>query len=216
MLTDFLTNFKPIQFFIVITAIIVLLYHNKKKHSHKILAGIVSVCLINEIVTTFFVISDWDYSLVFNVCNAIHNVLWLLLLYQILGFTWFYKVLSLLYVLGAVVSFFMVLNGYKIANAYMFITGAFLYIIILTGRTIHYLKKENFDVFLSNNTILLYIPVLLFLGFSFILGFWSGPLADTVLIGNLNLYEIIGYFVNLIYYTLIIIYIYREKKLADA
>ncbi|HOZ75056.1 MAG TPA: hypothetical protein PLS51_02895 [Flavobacterium sp.] len=107
-------------------------------------------------------------------------------------------------------------DGVSDFSCLAFVFGAFIYLIIFIVESFYELQREAFSFFLSNQFLLLSAPILFFIGLSAALGFQDRALIRTVLFSNVSLYEFIAYFVNIIYYTLIIVYIYREKKLKDA
>lgn len=121
----------------------------------------------------------------------------------------------LLFVLFAIVNFFF-FDGVHKFNSYSFVTGALLYVLLFLYDSFGELKKENFNYFTSNNYLLIATPVLFFIGFSFIFGFKNKDIDKIEILGLFTIYNFISYFANITYYTLINIYIYREKKLSNA
>ena len=95
-------------------------------------------------------------------------------------------------------------------------TGALLYVLLFLHDSFGELKKENFNYFTSNKYLLVATPVLFFIGFSFIFGFKNTDIDKIEILGLFTIYEFISYFANITYYTLINIYIYREKRLSNA
>ena len=79
-------------------------------------------------------------------------------------------------------------------------------------ESFYQLKQENFPFFFSNQFLLLMAPVLFFIGLTFMLGFKNHEILMAVFFGKLQLYKTINIVVNIVYYTLLNIYIYREKK----
>ncbi|HLA56560.1 MAG TPA: hypothetical protein VK623_10690 [Flavobacterium sp.] len=107
----------------------------------------------------------------------------------------------------------LMFEGFSRFNFYTFIIGALLYIVLFIQDSFYRLKHEDFAFFQSNNYLLLFAPILLFLGLSFVFGFKSHSLNSTVIFGNVKLYGFIVCFVNIVYYVLINIYVNREKKM---
>lgn len=56
-------------------------------------------------------------------------------------------------------------------------------------------------------------PVLFFIGFSLLFGFNNKNIHKIMILNRFKLYDFISYFVNITYYSLLNVYIYREKKL---
>jgi len=198
------------QLLVIFSFLVVLITYNRHNKLHRILLTILSVSLINEIVCLIFLYKKADISLVYTINTLFHHPLWLFLLFQttqrkMLGRI----VLAIFFTYGVVnlISF----EGHHKFNYNTFIVGAFLYLIFFIWESFYRLKKEDFGFFLSNNYILLFAPVLFFFGLSVIFGFKSRELSETVIFGDTKLYTVIGYFINVVYYGLIILYMYREK-----
>lgn len=217
MLNDFFFYVKLISLYIAITFIIVIIMLDLKKKNNKFLFIIIAVCLITEIVSLLLVISNQTHyiGLTYTISMIIHAYLWLKLLFSEVLKRKATAVMLAAFLLFSFTNLFFG-EGFVKCNFNTFIFGAFTYISIFIYESFYQLKKENFIFFQSNNYLLLFSPVLFFFGLSFVFGFKSKALAETHVFVNLGLYDFIIYFVNIIYYTLINIYIYREKKLKHA
>lgn len=204
-----------IQLLVLITFINALLFLGIKNKIHKFLVAILASNFLNELFTIVCILNKIDYSFLYSITIIIHNVLWLILLYKLTGYKTILKYILIVYLCCALINL-IVFEGFGHFNNYTFVFGAFIYISIFIISSFKELKKENFPFFYSNNYLLLFAPVLFFLGLSFYFGFQNSALGDIIIIGDLNLYDALIYFVNIIYYTLINIYIYREKRLKNA
>jgi hypothetical protein len=206
---------KPIKVYVLLTFIFAILNFNRKIYSYKILLLILGVSIMTEIVNSFLLFNNKTIGFSTTISIIVTNALWIILL---LKYT--IKIKSLKYILFFYFSFCIVnmflVEGVGNFNYYTFLGGALLYIFLFIMESFYQLKKENFTFFQSNNYLLLFSPVLFFFGLSFVFGFKSKELAETIIFSNLKLYDFIIYFVNVIYYTLINIYIYREKRLKHA
>lgn len=100
-------------------------------------------------------------------------------------------------------------------NHLTFIIGALIYISLFLYFSYHQLNRENLSYFTQNEYLLLFTPVIFFFGFSFMFGFRNLEISNAIIYQNISLYTFIGYFVNLIYYSLANLYIYRERKLIN-
>lgn len=149
-----------------------------------------------------------------NISVFFHNCLWLSLLLKSVKKRDIYRLIFILFVVSYLLIFYF--DGVSDFSCLAFVFGAFIYLIIFIVESFYELQREAFSFFLSNQFLLLSAPILFFIGLSAALGFQDRALIRTVLFSNVSLYEFIAYFVNIIYYTLIIVYIYREKKLKDA
>lgn len=88
-----------------------------------------------------------------------------------------------------------------------------MYICLFLYYSYQQLNQENLSYFTKNEYLLLFVPVIFFFGFSFMFGFRNSEVRDAIIYSDIDLYTFIGYFVNLIYYSLANLYIYRERKL---
>ena len=172
-----------------------------------------SVLLLNfitEIISACFLINKMKLDLLYSISFIFHNTLWLLLLFEITSLKKIKTIFIFLFL------FFSIYNILFLEctnlNYLTFIFGAILYLIIFIYISFTQLNKENLDFFKSNYYILLFAPILFFLGYSFMFGFRNLKVRDVIIFGNTNLYTLISYFVNIQYYTLINIYIYKERK----
>lgn len=181
------------------------------KRTNKIVLIILLLAILNEVVTKIVASSGLNMT----VYAFLHNLLWFYILYLSISNKSMIRFGLLVFIVFGLINFIF-LEGQKAFNFHTFILGAFIYISLFIYESFYQLKKENFTFFKSNNYLLLFSPVLFFFGLSFVFGFKSKALADTIVFGNISLYDFIIYFVNIIYYTLINIYIYRERKLKHA
>ena len=166
-------------------------------------------------MTFLCIISKVDYSLLYSISAIIHNGLWLILLYSLTTVSKLFEYLIVMYFCFAVVNLFM-FEGLDQFNNFTFVTGAFLYLIFFIIISFRQLKIENFTFFYSINYLLLFAPVFFFLGLSFYFGFRNSDLGDIEIIGDMSLYKVIIYFVNIIYYASLILFILLENKIKHA
>lgn len=97
-------------------------------------------------------------------------------------------------------------------NTYTFILGSFIYCTLFLTESFKRLKKDDLDFFMSDHFLLLFAPVLFFVGFSFMFGFSSTSVKDTLVFANIDLYTFISYLVNVTFYTILNIYCIRRFK----
>lgn len=203
---------SPLKIIVLLTLLSGLLFLDRKKQIHRHLLAILWVCFLTEVINSILIVNKKSIVLCVSISIIIHHGLWLWMLAKNAA-----KKNAAFLLLGCFLLFGLInmgfLDGTKKFNYYTFVVGAFLYIIIFIYESFCRLRQENFDFFLSNTFILLTAPVLFFFGLSFMFGFNSKNVTSYLLFGQLKLYTFISYFVNIIYYSLINLYIYREKKL---
>lgn len=153
-----------------------------------------------------------SYAIPLNIYTIITFGLWILILSQVIG-----KLKKIgVFIFLIYTSIAMLLDfyfGFSNYNFYNWIIGTLFYTILFLYESFIQLKEENFSFFLNRNFILLFSPVLFFMGVSSIFGFQSEKIAHIKIVYLFNLYDLINITVNLIYYGLINIYIYKEHKL---
>lgn len=183
---------------------------DKKNHYHIVTFLIVFIGLLNEILSIY--LSQIGCSIVINydIYVLISFSLWIYLLYKIFKKK-YYLILLLFFITYDLLNLFFIENTTKF-NHTNFIIGAIIYLLFFIIESYNNLRKEKLDFFLSNNLILLSAPVLFFIGFSFMLAFKSKELTTYQIFNNIKLYTLLGNFVNIVYYTLINIYILKERK----
>ena len=211
MLKEYLLRSSVMYVFIFATflhAIYGLQWMNK---IHRYVLCILTVFVLNEAVTTLQVAFATNFKTHFTITTVIHCILWLLILKDSVHFP---KIVNV--VLIAFITFcfcdFLFIEGWVLFNCYSFVLGAFMYLILFLIESFYQLKQENFPFFFSNQFLLLMSPVLFFIGLTFMLAFKSHGIISVVIFGKVDLYRIIITVVNIVYYSLLNIYIYREKN----
>jgi len=215
MLKAILLEIKPIQLYVFLTFFAAVVFYKPKSKTFKILLVILLICSLNELLSLVLQFLHHRIGLLYSIMLFFHHSLWLLLLYKSTRHRQAFKILYFAYATFAAVNLFFI-EGLEDFNFSTFIIGSFLYLILFIYQSFYELRQENFDFFNTNYYLLLFSPVLFLFGLSFVFGFKSAALATTKVFGEITLYELIIYFVNIIYYSLINIYIYREKKLKHA
>lgn len=201
---------------IVKTLVLITLFHalfnlRRKKPINKLLLYILALSFFTELINTFLKYKMLPYG-TFTTLSVITNaILWMLILHQVFRIKRGISMAMILFCVFAVINLFF-MEGYTKFNYYTFVLGSFLYVILFIYESFYQLKKENFYFFQSNKYILLFSPILLFLGLSLMFSFKSFSLTSTKIIGEVKLYTFVNIFVNVIYYISLNYYILKEKK----
>lgn len=206
-----LSVIEPIQLYVFFTCIVAFVFLDKEKLLNRLVLLMVSLLAITELAASVLIFHNTEIELLYSISMPIHNSLWIVALYlvnnrmRIIKYVlWFYTVFSAIN--------FSLLEGKEAFNHYTFIVGAFLYLIIFIITSFGRLRTEDFSYFRSNHFLLLCAPILLFFGLSFVFGFNSIKLARTVVFNGMYLYQIIVLFVNIVYYSLLNLYVFKEKR----
>lgn len=184
------------------------------KKARRIVILVLVLAVINELITTYLVSIGKNFSYISSIYLIANNSLWIFLLFKV--FQKKYILIVLLSTLAFALFDFIFVSGTDKFSFNTFIFYSFFYILIFIKESFSYLKNEKLSFFYSNDFIVISAPVLFFFGLSFIFGFKSKKLSEVVIFSNFNLYQTIIMFVNIIYYSLINIYIYKERKLKNA
>jgi hypothetical protein len=206
---------KPTQIYLFVTLVFALYSIKKNTFNHIIIILILSNLFITEVLSSVILFYHKSHNYIYSISIPLHHCSWLLLLYRNSSGKFFLKVATISYILFILYDFIFN-NSLLKFNFYIFIVGAIIYISSFIHITTKKLKYEEFAFFTSNTYLLLYTPLIFFAGVSAVFAFSSPELAKNKIILNLTLYDVIIHFVNIIYYTLINIYIYRERKLQHA
>ncbi len=202
---------NPIKIVVFLTFVFALFRLKWDKPNNRYAIIILGISLILEIVNSVFKMYHIKVNIPMTIGTVFHNSFWLALLAKNSSFKKPLYVAIGLFVFFSIVNF-VAIEGPNSFNCYTFVISAFLYLIFFIIDSFYRLNKEEFSFFMSNDFLILLSPILFFLGLSFMFGFKSSSLTSTMLFPNIKLYSAIIYFVNIIYYTLMTIYIYREKN----
>ena len=201
-----------IQPIVLFTFVAVLVKHERGNVVHRFLIAILFVSLSNEVVSYYYLTTGGKSGSFYTISVLLHNVLWLSLLSRIANLRKIILVILPLYVGFAIYNLIM-LEGPDSFNFNTFTLGAILYLVLFIIESFRRLKLEQLSFFTSSNYILLCAPLLLFVFLSFIFGFKSKTLYQVKIFGDFPLYRAVTYFANVVYYTLINIYIFRRKRI---
>jgi hypothetical protein len=213
MFTEFVSQISIIQLYMAASLIFVLVNSNKKKKIHRIVIYLILTSFLTEQLTSLCIVMDIHYGMLYTVGAIIINLFWWFLLLQFASNRRMAHILLAVYMVFALCNILFI-EGYEGFNLYTFIIGAFSYIAVFMNENLINLRKENFAYFESNEAILLYAPIVLFFLTGFIMGFNNTTLFDVEIIRSSSLYEIIAFIGNFVYCTLMVAYIYREKKMS--
>ena len=183
---------------------------NRKKQVNQYLLAILISCSITEILVPLFNYYKYPSGVISSLGVIMHHGLWIVLLTKVLTFRKEVAYILLVFWTYGIVNLFFI-EGIGKFNYSTFVFGAFIYLFLYTYGSFYQLRNENMKFFLSYNYMLLFAPVTLLFGLSFMFAFRSRNVTSTLLLPNLKLYDFVIYYVNIIYYVLVNLYIYRDK-----
>ena len=198
-----------LRYTILITFFNALLFLNKKNKNNLLLILIILVSVITEIVAVFLLSIKGSLLLLYSISFFFHQGIWLCLILTASKQILKAKIILPIFIAFAVINYtFIEKND---LNYLTFIFAALIYIVVFLRECWTRIKTGHFDMLSSNYFLLIFIPFLFFVGFSFIFSFKNSSVRDVIVFNNIDLYSFIGSVVNIIYYALINIYIYRER-----
>ena len=213
MIQEILPYLNFTQLIVVLTFGYFLIYYNGKEIIQRLLLLILCLALFAEVLNLFLLVVNKEIYIgfVYSVSALLFNSLWLLLSIKIFERDYVLKLLASYVVLALVNLFFY--EGLKYFNHFTFIIGAMMYVAIFIKESFFHLKGENLTFFHSNSYFLLFCPIVFMLGYSILSSFNNRIINSTIVFHGIALYDIIGYFINFIYYSLLIVFCYRESKI---
>lgn len=202
---------NPIKACVVITLLFALWNLRWKIKMHRYLLSILFVVFITELVNSILVYNNRSIRIPFNISIVFHDILWILALKENISSKKMANITLYLFALFSSINFIVIeiVNAY---NYYTFVFGALLYVILFIYESYRKLREENLMYFLSNNYLLLFAPVYFFFGMGLLLGFKPLQVTGKILFGQVTLYVFVVNIVCIAYYSLINVYIYREKN----
>ncbi|HEX8269135.1 MAG TPA: hypothetical protein VF581_04525 [Flavobacterium sp.] len=213
-MTEFLFLLKPVKILVFVTLLHALLGCEPGKKANRYLVVILIICFATEMVMPLLDYFGYETGLAMTISIIVHNVLWIWLLRIFVGLQTAAQLSIIAYLTFALVNVLFLEGSHKF-NYSTFVVGALIYIGLFVYGSFYRLKTEEFVLFLSNSYLLLAAPVLFFFGLSLMFGFRSREITSALLFDRIKLYDLIIYFVNIVYYLLINIYIYREKRVTN-
>jgi len=201
---------KPIKILVLLTLLYALICLKWKNSTHRYLIIILIICFVTELTNCILIVNHQSIGLAVTISVICHHTIWLLLLSNNNNIKNLSRIAIMAFLLFAIINLFY-LEGTKSFNYLTFVLGAFIYILCFIYHSIFELRHENLPLFLSNKYLLTFAPVIFFFGMSFMFAFKSKNITSTMLLPHIKLYDFVIYYVNIIYYVLVNLYIYRDK-----
>jgi hypothetical protein len=205
---------SPISIFIWITFFVSIIALIKKNLVSKLVFLIILLNFSTDIITLYCIYHEKKFFNIYNIFFILNFGLWLYLFYILNHKKTLLGYLLVVFLVFSIFNLFFIEK--QNLNYYTFIVGALFYLFSFTWLIINNLKNENLNYFTTNQYLLQVAPVLFFVGFTFLFGFRNYGLRDIIIFNRIDLYTFISIIVNVIYYLLLNIYIFKERKLNHA
>jgi len=212
MIVNIYDYLNPIKVGVVITLLFAVYSLSFKKRLHRYLLLLLIVCFSTELVNSILIFYEISTGITTSISMVFHHLLWFYILQDNISRKNELKIGMDLFVFFSIMNFIFIETTTSY-NYYTFILGAFIYVVFFIHESFHQLEKENLPFFISNNFILTSAPLLFFFGMSLLFGFKNKTITSTIVFNSMTLYNFIINLVCLVYYTLLNIYIYREKTI---
>ena len=201
------------QLIVTISFVCVLFCFNRKNYIQKVLFTLLILTFLVEFSNFLLMVFKKEnvVSINYSLFALFFNGIWLFLFDRMVQNRYYIKYVIAIYLVLGIINLFLY-EGLKQFNHYNFIAGAFMYVFLFIYESFNQIKKENLAFFQTNTYLLLFSPILFMLGYSILISFNNKTLNATIVFAGMTLYDMIGYFINLIYYSLLITYCFREKN----
>lgn len=199
-----------IQLAVSIYIICAVVYSLIKGVNQPLLTLILVITGGNVLLTEILVRQGTSFTMNTNLYFILNNSLWLLLILN--KFHQRTKSVTVFFLMGLVLYTLLNHNIQEIRFYTFFVITSVLYILLFLIICVRHLSDDKLDFFLSRELLLLFSPILFFLGMSFIFAFKSAVFSNTYLFHKVNIYTFINIIVNLVYYFLIGYYAYRTSR----
>lgn len=202
---------NPVRVLVLTTFFIVIFRYRKKTHEARFLRTILAASALHEVVAAAMIYHGISSRVLTNVYVFVHAVLWIRLLPRPKKFPAIMQGAAIGYILFATMNFFIGegIDRFAFLN---FIVGSIVYVTLFLLLSFRALDEERFSFFFSPLFLLLLAPVAFFIGMSLMFGFRSRELDSVELFAGYSLYEAVSTFGNFLYYGLILLFVYRERK----
>lgn len=206
---EILSFFSPIRIYVVLTFIVVAICYDKHRTTDLRLFQLMALTVFYEVVAHALKFMELPRHYSGTIFTIIHVFLWLNILHGISEKKKVIKIASKVYLGSSFIS--LILLDSSDLFRYCFILGSLLYMVIFILDSSRELKLERLTYFTSENYLLIVAPLAYFIGFSLIFAFKERQIGEVKLTSFCTLYDFISYFVNIIYYSLINLYIYKRN-----
>ncbi len=205
---------NPIKIIVFLTLIFGFIYLKRDNKIYQCVLWILLISFITEYSVFILLYFKLPISLLYSISFIFHHSAWLLLLSYFIENKERMRIWIGIFVLFGILNI-LFFEGIQNLNYYTFIFGAFIYLFFFISESFFQLKRDNFSFFTSNNFLLLFSSVFFFLGYSFMFAFQDYNVISVKIFKTIELYDFIGYIVNISYYLLLNYYIFKERNSND-
>ncbi len=200
-----------IKFIVLLTFLHALFRLKTKKRINQYLFYILGISTLIEIINTYLQVKGLSYALFSTFRVIVITIFWFRILQLIITTKRLIIATTVVFCLFALFNF-LFMEGPLQFNYYTLLVGAFLYSVFFIFESFFQLKRENFYFFQSNKYILLFSPIIFFLGLSILFLFKSNALITANFFNNIKSYTYIHSLVNVVFYLSLNYYILKEKR----
>jgi hypothetical protein len=145
------------------------------------------------------------------IVNFFFHTFWLLILNIYATKKKLLLYLTYFYILFFIVNFIIIYNS-NIYNFNSFVLGSIIYTLFFIKENYRQMKAESIEFFINDSYLLIFSPLMFMLGLSLILSFAKAEILRAEIFWGITLYKLFVNLACLVYYSLINIYVYRQKN----
>ncbi|PPK94891.1 hypothetical protein LY01_01644 [Nonlabens xylanidelens] len=195
---------------IVVATFVVATIFYRSNSTYKILYGILVVNLISEMALLLGkTIFTFPIVHVYNLHIFFHTGLWIYLIVYLLKKFKIDLIIVYSYIMFSLINILFIETKQITFNT--FLIGSGIYLLYFIFKNFQLLKLEDLNHFKSNNFLLLSAPLSFFFAMSFVFSFRDSEMR-MIKIGGRTLYNILQNGGNIIYYSLLILYIIKSRN----
>lgn len=207
---SFLNEITFIRILVLLSFLSGLIFLNFKNKTNRILLLVLLISAITEITFVLLMPNRMAQAYLYSVYFILHHSAWLLIIKKTTPNNNAFNFFALTFLLFSIINILFIEKDS--VNGLTMVYGGLLYVLYYIYQSYTQLSKENLDFFKSDDFLLITAPTLFFIGFSFLFSFKNKLLNDTLVFGRFQFYQFISFFVNTVYYLLLILYVFKSRK----
>lgn len=200
-----------IKFIVLLTFLHAIFRLKTKKRINRYLFYILGISAVVELINGYLQVKEISFAIFSTFRVVLITIFWFCILYMIFSAKRLIIATIVIFSLFALFNLLFI-EGPIEFNYYTLIAGAFLYCISFVFESFLQLKRDNFYFFQSNKYILIFSPIIFFIGLSFLFLFKNTGMTSGSFYENVKLYTYVNSLVNVVFYLSLNYYILKEKR----
>ncbi len=206
-----LEELNPIRIVLFFTFIHALSSLKRRIRVNRYLLIILFVGVFSEILDPILRHYNLNFTYAHMISTFLFHIFWLLILREFITKRQFLLNILYSFIIFFSANFIIIVVTGKY-NFYSFVLGSMIYTVFFIKENYRQMKAEALQFFISDFYLLIFSPLLFMLGLSLILSFAKAEIVRAEMFWGITLYKLFVNLACLVYYSLINIYIYRQRK----